>query len=91
MKRYWLFTYGRYYPGGGMNDFAGQFDTVEEALAKLKERCADDDEAMHSAPEEIGHVVDMVDGLVIAYGKSSFGRDYRMTRKRVPIQELLRE
>ncbi len=31
MKRYWLFAAGRYYPEGGMYDFRGAYDSVEEA------------------------------------------------------------
>ena len=31
MKRYWLFEQEQYYPSGGMLDFVGDFDTVEEA------------------------------------------------------------
>ena len=35
MKRYLLFGGDTYYPTGGMNDFCGSFDTIEEA-----EECA---------------------------------------------------
>lgn len=31
MKRYLLFQYPDYYPGGGWQDFTGSFDSVEEA------------------------------------------------------------
>lgn len=31
MKRFLLFIYDRYYPKGGMLDFAGDFETIEEA------------------------------------------------------------
>ncbi len=31
MKKYILFAYDHYYPCGGMNDFAGSFDTIESA------------------------------------------------------------
>jgi hypothetical protein len=37
MKRYLLFTYDSYYPGGGWTDFAGSFDTIEEARAASPE------------------------------------------------------
>jgi hypothetical protein len=30
-KRFLLFGFDRYYPGGGWNDFLGSFDTAEEA------------------------------------------------------------
>lgn len=32
MKKYLLFTFGDYYPCGGMNDYEGAFDSVEEAM-----------------------------------------------------------
>ena len=35
MKRYWLFEQEQYYPNGGMLDFIGDFDTLEE-LEKAK-------------------------------------------------------
>jgi hypothetical protein len=31
MKKYLLFAGENYYPKGGMNDFKGSFDTVEES------------------------------------------------------------
>lgn len=31
MKRFWLFQGDDYYPSGGMGDFCGDFDSVEEA------------------------------------------------------------
>lgn len=37
MKRYLLFTWDTYYPGGGMNDLKGDFDTMKEINNKLKE------------------------------------------------------
>jgi hypothetical protein len=33
MKRYAVFTFENYYPGGGWNDFQGAYDSVEEADA----------------------------------------------------------
>jgi hypothetical protein len=38
VKRYWLFDFSFYYPGGGMNDLAGSFDTAEEAETAAQER-----------------------------------------------------
>lgn len=35
MKRYIIFAYEAYYPGGGWSDFCGDFDTVEEAISAL--------------------------------------------------------
>ena len=33
MKKYFIFAYYAYYPGGGMSDFAGAHDTIEEAIS----------------------------------------------------------
>lgn len=39
MKRFLLFSGDCYYPGGGWDDFKGDFDTAESAQAKsIKER-----------------------------------------------------
>ena len=29
-KRFWLFRFDDYYPGGGMHDFVGKYDSLEE-------------------------------------------------------------
>lgn len=34
MKRFVLFSFNDYYPAGGMNDYNGSFDTLEEAQIK---------------------------------------------------------
>lgn len=31
-KRFWLFVYDNYYPGGGMSDFSESYDTVSEVI-----------------------------------------------------------
>ena len=54
MKRFLLFTFDFYYPEGGWHDFAGAFDSVEEAIAFL--------------PQTYGylyHIVDTNDMLTI--------------------------
>jgi hypothetical protein len=38
MKRYLLFAYDRYYPSGGMNDFVGDFDTLDELKIAAKNK-----------------------------------------------------
>jgi hypothetical protein len=35
MKRFLLFTFAEYYPSGGWNDFAGDFDTAENAIRHI--------------------------------------------------------
>lgn len=32
-KRYQVFAYDQYYPGGGMSDWRAEYDTLEEAQA----------------------------------------------------------
>jgi hypothetical protein len=40
-KRYYVFTYNQYYPGGGLEDVEATFDDVEEAI-KFAENADDD-------------------------------------------------
>jgi hypothetical protein len=35
MKRFLLFGFPEYYPGGGASDLIGDFDTFEEAVAHM--------------------------------------------------------
>ena len=37
-KRYLLFTYDTYYPGGGWCDFDESFDTIDELVDYLKDQ-----------------------------------------------------
>jgi hypothetical protein len=39
MKRYWLFGYDTYYPGGGLSDVVLKFNVIEEV-----QKFADEDE-----------------------------------------------
>lgn len=54
--RFLLFAFNQYYPGGGFNDFAGAFGTLEEAVAAGRAKGADD-----------FHVYDVLSGT-IAHG-----------------------
>ncbi len=36
-KRYLVFQCSCYYPAGGLDDLTGSFDTIEEAIQKIKE------------------------------------------------------
>ena len=38
MKRFLVFIYPDYYPGGGVNDIAGDFDTLEDNTVTLRDR-----------------------------------------------------
>lgn len=40
MKRFLVFSFDQYYPGGGMNDFEGEFDSEEEIDEHYKQRKA---------------------------------------------------
>jgi hypothetical protein len=37
MKRYYAFYGDCYYPSGGMDDFVGDYDTIEEAIQAIEE------------------------------------------------------
>jgi hypothetical protein len=37
MKRYLAFYGDNYYPGGGMNDFIGSYDSYDNAIQSLEE------------------------------------------------------
>lgn len=49
MKRYLTFIGHIYYPSGGMSDFKGDFDTIEEAQTFIKEEV--DKENYHKTAE----------------------------------------
>ena len=36
MKKYIVFQFDTYYPGGGLSDIKGSFDTLEEAITFIK-------------------------------------------------------
>lgn len=38
---YHLFLYDQYYPGGGLNDYCGEFSSVENALEYAKQSTND--------------------------------------------------
>lgn len=42
MKPFWLFSGSVYYPGGGMKDFQGSFDTLEAAKAAFSDEYGED-------------------------------------------------
>lgn len=43
MRRYMTFAFPTYYPGGGVNDCTGTFDTLPEAQKHLKSIKQDND------------------------------------------------
>ena len=56
MEKYYLFAGHRYYPEGGMDDFRGEFESIEDA-----KRWYEDNEQLISGDSYIdnwGHVVD---------------------------------
>ena len=38
MKKYMLFCFATYYPGGGMSDYVGSWDTLPEAITEAQKR-----------------------------------------------------
>ena len=60
MKRYFLFEQIRYYPDGGMLDFVGDFDTLEE-VEKVRTKGCDNDW------DELGyHILDTHERKIVA-------------------------
>ena len=39
MKRFHVFNFDQYYPGGGMEDFADSFETLEQAQEARRGQC----------------------------------------------------
>lgn len=64
-KRFLAFGGYNYYPGGGWEDFAGSFDTLDEAVTAAKE----------AADKDYGwwNVADAATGRVVGRGRRSFG------------------
>jgi len=42
MKRFLVFFGSQYYPGGGMNDFMDDYDTLDEAIKEIEKRAEGD-------------------------------------------------
>lgn len=53
MKRFLLFSGDIYYPGGGWNDFQGDFDTLNEATDKAIELKRDWDQIVDTETKEV--------------------------------------
>lgn len=54
-KRYLVFTYDTYYPGGGMSDMEASFDTIQEAVEFFNKRKYDH-----------GEIYDRIEGVEVA-------------------------
>jgi hypothetical protein len=55
MKKYLLFCFYINYPGGGWNDYVGQYETIEEAMKNIQ--------------AEFYHIVDIETMKIIKSGK----------------------
>lgn len=68
-KRYWLFMYPTYYPMGGMHDFKGSFDSVNEVekLIACKELEHKSEEL--SSGDKQFHIFDSVELSIVSYGE----------------------
>ena len=53
MKRFLVFYGDSYYPGGGWTDFKGDFDSIEEALKFLSEKCYDWKDIVDSVTKKV--------------------------------------
>ncbi len=63
MNRYWLFAGLAYYPMGGMDDFKGSFQGLEEAMQGVRKE---------DLEEDWGHIFDTLENKVIF----KFDRNY---------------
>jgi hypothetical protein len=64
MKQFLAFFGLNYYPNGGINDFSGDFDTLEEAIDHL-EKEARHDEAYDGWSYQWGHIYDTEKRMII--------------------------
>jgi hypothetical protein len=71
MKRFWLFAGDHYYPFGGMTDFKGHFDTVEQAMKG-------------NLRSEWAHVFDCETKLIVAKRSIDEG-DWQITEENLHI------
>lgn len=63
MKRFLLFVYPIFYPIGGMRDFKGSFDTLEEAMKFYNEQPMGEYEEMS---DYLYHVFDINIGKIVS-------------------------
>lgn len=64
-KRYWLFTFAQYEPSGGMLDFAGSFDSLEQCMDAVDAELRNPSEKNPFCCE-CGNVYDSLEGKTIA-------------------------
>jgi len=53
MKRYLVFGFERYYPGGGMNDCIGSYDTTEQAKKVLGDTDCEEGNIFDTVRDEV--------------------------------------
>lgn len=63
MKRFLLFIGPEYYPSGGFSDFNSEHETQESAVALGQKKVVEE-----SAYYGWWHVVDLSNGLIVAFG-----------------------
>lgn len=66
MKRYLLFAGNNYYPSGGMNDLAGDFDTIEEAVAFIGPRPGKVEDYEYTISFDWAEIVELPDFTCVA-------------------------
>ena len=68
VKRFVLFTYDAYYPGGGWNDKVGDFASVEEARLFMRDVVNEPERNMRVSLGEYYDVVDLWAGEIVDTG-----------------------
>lgn len=77
-KRYWLFTYNQYYPVGGINDYQGSYDTVEECKNRIVE-------VNKHWYHEHYHILDTQDMVIVEIS------EYGVIKTNITVEEIYKE
>lgn len=80
MKRYWLFAGKDYYPNGGIEDFKGDFDSVEDAKAAFDNAQAA--EKIDNRKSDWAHIVDSTTAqIVVQFNGLNYMPEYQGWQK----------
>ena len=78
MKRYWLFMCNEYYPNGGMNDYKGDYDSIEEC----KERMI---EVNKKWEYDHYHILDTENKMIVEIS------EYKEVKTNITVEELYKQ
>ena len=78
MKRYWLYMYNQYYPNGGMNDYQGDYNSIEEC----KERMV---EVNKEWEHDHYHILDIESKMIVEIS------EYKEVKTNITVEELYKQ